>query len=100
MGACPNCCHNPGDLMHRSPCFKRVGSLQLLFLAALAAASARPAHAQVPSAADAVEIRKWYLADIDTVHAKMLALAEAIPAEKYSWRPAPGVRSVGEAFMH
>jgi hypothetical protein len=29
-----------------------------------------------------------------------VALAEAIPAEKYSWRPAKGVRSVGEAFMH
>jgi uncharacterized damage-inducible protein DinB len=27
-------------------------------------------------------------------------LAEAIPAEKYSWRPAPGVRSVAEVLMH
>ena len=30
----------------------------------------------------------------------MIALAEAIPANKYSWRPAPGVRSVSEVFMH
>ena len=28
------------------------------------------------------------------------ALAEATPAEKFSWRPAPGVRSVGEVYMH
>jgi len=27
-------------------------------------------------------------------------LAEAIPAEKYSWRPAPGVRSVAEVLLH
>lgn len=31
---------------------------------------------------------------------KLIALAEAIPADKYSWRPAAGVRSVGEVFMH
>jgi len=31
---------------------------------------------------------------------QLLALAEAIPAEKYGWRPAPGVRSTGEVFMH
>ncbi len=27
-------------------------------------------------------------------------LAEAIPAEKYTWRPAPGVRSVAEVILH
>ncbi len=27
-------------------------------------------------------------------------LAEAIPAEKYGWRPGPGVRSVSEVIMH
>jgi uncharacterized damage-inducible protein DinB len=31
---------------------------------------------------------------------QLLALAEAIPADKYSWRPAAGVRSTGEVFMH
>jgi uncharacterized damage-inducible protein DinB len=34
------------------------------------------------------------------VSQQLVALAEAIPAEKYSWRPAPGVRSVSEVFMH
>ena len=27
-------------------------------------------------------------------------LAGAIPQEKYSWRPADGVRSIGELFLH
>jgi uncharacterized damage-inducible protein DinB len=34
------------------------------------------------------------------VSQQLVALADAIPAEKYSWRPAPGVRSVSEVFMH
>jgi uncharacterized damage-inducible protein DinB len=31
---------------------------------------------------------------------QLIALAEAIPPEKYSWRPASGVRSTGEVLMH
>jgi uncharacterized damage-inducible protein DinB len=34
------------------------------------------------------------------VSRQLVALAEAIPAEKYSWRPATGVRSTSEVFMH
>ena len=31
---------------------------------------------------------------------QIIALAEAIPAEKYMWRPGAGVRSVSEVLMH
>jgi len=34
------------------------------------------------------------------VSRQLIALAEAIPPDKYSWRPAPGVRSTGEVFLH
>jgi len=34
------------------------------------------------------------------VSRQLIALAEAIPADKYSWRPAPGVRSVSEVLVH
>jgi uncharacterized damage-inducible protein DinB len=30
----------------------------------------------------------------------VLALAKAIPEDKYGWRPAPGVRSIREALLH
>lgn len=53
-----------------------------------------------PNAEAAAEVRKRFLLDLDTLQSKFLALAEAFPADKYSWRPGPGVRSVGEAFMH
>ena len=59
-------------------------------------------HAQqyAPDRATALEVRKEFLTDLDSLHSKFVALAEAFPADKYSWRPAPGVRSVGEVFMH
>ena len=34
------------------------------------------------------------------VSSQLLALAEATPEEKFAWRPAPGVRSTGEVYMH
>lgn len=34
------------------------------------------------------------------VSQQLLDLAEATPAEKFSWRPAPGVRSTSEVYMH
>jgi len=54
----------------------------------------------VPNSADAAEVRKQFMDDLDTLHTKFVALANAIPADKYAWRPKPGVRSVGEVFMH
>jgi uncharacterized damage-inducible protein DinB len=34
------------------------------------------------------------------VSQQLVALAEATPADKFSWRPAPGVRSTSEIYMH
>jgi uncharacterized damage-inducible protein DinB len=31
---------------------------------------------------------------------QLVALGEATPEEKFSWRPAPGVRSTSEVYMH
>jgi uncharacterized damage-inducible protein DinB len=31
---------------------------------------------------------------------ELVSLAEATPAEKYSWRPADGVRSISEVYVH
>jgi len=45
-------------------------------------------------------LRTEYLANMAEVQEKVLGLAEAFPADKYAWRPAPGVRSVSEVLMH
>ena len=37
---------------------------------------------------------------ISQVESKVVQLAEAIPQDKMSWRPADGVRSVAEVYLH
>ena len=37
---------------------------------------------------------------LDQAGRKLVALAEEIPAERYSWRPTPEVRSVSEVLIH
>jgi uncharacterized damage-inducible protein DinB len=59
------------------------------------AAPAAPA-----AAAKAGGFRADIQAQIDEAEKKLTALAEAMPAEKYAWRPGEKVRSVGEVFMH
>jgi uncharacterized damage-inducible protein DinB len=44
--------------------------------------------------------RAEYLAEVSDVGKKIVDLAEKMPADKYGWRPAPGVRSVGEVYVH
>lgn len=34
------------------------------------------------------------------VSEQLIALAEATPPDKFAWRPAPGVRSTSEVYMH
>jgi uncharacterized damage-inducible protein DinB len=44
----------------------------------------------------------WQGYDAEWQHtsSQLIALAEATPAEKFAWRPAPGVRSISEVYMH
>ena len=44
--------------------------------------------------------RSEVLAEVMIQHDKLVRLAEAIPADKYTWRPAPDVRSISEVFLH
>ena len=40
------------------------------------------------------------LADLGELRDKYLRLADAVPESAYGWRPAEGVRSVSEVYMH
>ena len=44
----------------------------------------------------------WQGYDGEWMHCsrQLVELAETIPADKYGWRPGPGVRSTSEVFMH
>jgi hypothetical protein len=78
----------------------RVGLAILVVVAAATTAPVSILAQGVPTRDDAIEIRKQFLADLDTLSSKFTALANAFPDDKYSWRPGPGVRSVGEVFLH
>lgn len=41
-----------------------------------------------------------YSGEWNHVSQQLIALAEATPADKFSWRPAQGVRSTSEVYMH
>lgn len=58
-----------------------------------------PASAQAQDSPKA-SFRESFSRSLNDAEKKLVALAEATPAEKYSWRPGEGVRSISEVFMH
>jgi hypothetical protein len=79
---------------------KRLTSLlAALGLAVLAVPALAHDHHEEAKAAASGDVRGeilWFVGDAEK---KLTALAEAMPAEKYGWRPGEKVRS-GEVFMH
>ncbi|MCX6593201.1 MAG: DinB family protein [Acidobacteria bacterium] len=67
---------------------------RLAQIGALVLVAAASARAQYP------EIGLGWMAEFSLASRQIKELAEAIPADKYSWRPAPGVRSVSDVLMH
>jgi len=61
-----------------------------------APATEQPADKTAPS----YDLKAQAALDLQQLQKKFTSLAEAIPQEKYSWRPAEGVRSVSELFLH
>jgi uncharacterized damage-inducible protein DinB len=54
----------------------------------------------VLTAPQAGGIRAELIRQMEDAEKKLLALAEATPADKFAWRPAQGVRTTGEVFLH
>jgi uncharacterized damage-inducible protein DinB len=78
--------------MLRAP-FRRL-SLACLFALLLAPAIASRAQTYPEG------IWEGYEGEWQHVSSQLVALAEATPPEKFAWRPAPGVRSTSEVYMH
>lgn len=73
----------------------------LLLAFAISASAARSAAAQPEDkTAPSYDMKGQSLVDLDAMHKQFVSLAEAIPAEKFTWRPGEGVRSFSEAFLH
>src|SRR5712692_3130231 len=79
----------------------RMAFASLGVLVAVLVAAPQSALAQAATrAAPATGFRAEFLADWDDFSKKLVSLAEAMPAEKFTWRPNPQVRSVSEIYMH
>ena len=77
---------------------RRLKSATMLGLsAALVSSMSLP---RLAAAQNSSPFRAEYIKQLDDVEKKYVQLAEATPPEKYGWRPAPGVRSTGEVFLH
>jgi uncharacterized damage-inducible protein DinB len=61
---------------------------------------AAPRNTIAPATPAQKGFRAEFLADLADVERKLVGIAEATPAAKYTWRPAPDVRSISEVFMH
>ncbi len=80
---------------------KRALSIFFLFVATITAvrgsAQVNPYKEGTPGVTG---YRSEVLAEVMIQEDKFTRLAEAIPAEKYAWRPSPDVRSFAEVFLH
>jgi uncharacterized damage-inducible protein DinB len=74
-------------------------AVALLASAGIAKANPRPSQGE-DKTPPSYDLKAQSLLDIDQLHKKFVDLATAIPAEKFTWRPAEGVRSIGEVYLH
>jgi len=73
----------------------------LLSLSALSiGASARGSDEAVDHTAPSYDMKGQALLDLETMQKKFVDLANAIPADKLTWRPTPDSRSFAEVFLH
>jgi len=75
-------------------------ALCLLLLAASALRAAAQINPYKEGTPGVTGYRSEVLSEVIVQEDKFTRLAEAIPAEKYSWRPSPDVRSFAEVFLH
>lgn len=67
-----------------------------LFMAIAAFSSTTTAYAQTTPTG----FKEEFLTHFRGSTGKLVALAEAIPADKFSWSPGEGVMSIGQVYMH
>jgi uncharacterized damage-inducible protein DinB len=72
-------------------------ALGLMFGSAVTRAAAAE---QTDKTSPSYDMKAQALLDLQELQKKLTDLAAAIPADKFSWRPAPGVRSIGEVYLH
>lgn len=81
---------------------KKILVILTLFLGLCSVADAAPAPPQdsADHTAPSYDMKPQSLLDLQQVQKKMIGLAEAVPADKFTWRPSQDSRSFAEVFLH
>jgi uncharacterized damage-inducible protein DinB len=74
--------------------------LLTLGLSALALAAPAPHADDADHTTPSYDMKGQSLVDLDAVQKKFVDLANAVPADKLTWRPSADARSFAEVFMH
>jgi uncharacterized damage-inducible protein DinB len=77
-----------------------VASCLALSLPAFAQGTAPATPAPAPAAAPSSTFQTDVVGVLGHVQKEMVGLEQAIPQAKFTWRPAKGVRSVAEVYLH
>lgn len=71
-----------------------------LSITAFLPAQEKPTDKALSATAPTSGYRAEFLEEVGYYEQRYTRLAEAMPADKYAWRPAEGVRSIGEVYTH
>src|SRR5580658_1175612 len=86
------------DLTRCQICNLRASRTLVLIAVLAVLCTTGPARLQAQTAPEG--IWQGYDGEWEHVSSQLIALAEATPEDKFAWRPAPGVRSTSEVYMH
>jgi len=76
------------------------GVAMLATLPGMVCAQSAPPVPTEGGATAKVDVKSLVIADLKETREKIVGLAQAMPEDKYAWTPRPGVRSVGEVYIH
>jgi uncharacterized damage-inducible protein DinB len=89
--------------LYRRTVVKKIARLKVAVLA-IAATMTFAQSSSSPLSTDktppSYDLKPQAVVDLEDMKKKFVQLAEAIPSDKYTWRPGSDVRSISELFLH
>ena len=80
--------------------FRNISALCLVLTTMIAVRAAAQVYPYRDGTPGVTGYRSEVMAEVMIQESEFVRLAEASPADKYTWRPSPDVRTVAEVFLH
>jgi len=78
----------------------KLSSIALVYVLSAGTVAMHSQTSSTDSTAPSYDMKAQALLDLQAVNKKCVELAQALPGEKLTWRPAPDTRSFAEVFLH